>query len=262
MDIFQTIKVRRSVRTYDGTELTPAQSQSINDAIKNATSPFGGDVTIRLAAVDTGGEFRPSTYGVIKDARNYLLMGVGDDDNSLLSGGFMMEQVVLKACDLGLGTCWIAGTFKSGSFTAAAKLPVGETLRVVSPIGEPVAKRSLVDKMLRTMAGSDKRKPLGELFFMNNFSTPLPADGEYAQILEMVRLAPSSSNSQPWRALVRGDQVDFYCATDNRYSMIDMGIGLCHFALAADALNVTGAFAQNGMPVPAPDGWRYIISYI
>lgn len=101
-----------------------------------------------------------------------------------------------------------------------------------------------MDRLMRAVASSDKRKPLGELFFVNDFSVSLTEDGPYAMPLDMMRLAPSSANSQPWRALVRGNQVDFYCAKDNNYSMIDMGIGLCHFALAADAQNISGAFAK------------------
>ncbi len=262
MNILEAIKVRRSVRTYDGQPLSAAQASQINDAISLASSPFGGSVTIKLATVDTGGEFRPSTYGVIKGARSYLLMGLDNDVNSKLSGGFMMEQVVLRACQLGLATCWIAGTFKSKSFTDAAALPAGETLEVVSPIGQPGDRPRFMDRLMRAVASSDKRKPLGDLFFVNDFSVSLTEDGPYAMPLDMMRLAPSSTNSQPWRALVRGNQVDFYCAKDNNYSMIDMGIGLCHFALAADAQNISGAFAKNELPVPAPGNWQYVVSFI
>jgi len=45
----------------------------------------------------------------------------------------------------------------------------------------------------------------------------------------MMRLAPSSVNSQPWRALVVGDTVHFYYTPKSNLSLIDCGIGLCHF---------------------------------
>ncbi len=262
MNIIEAIKARHSVRTYAGIRLAPDQETKINDAINSASSPFGGNVTIRLMAVNAGGEFRPSTYGVIKEARNYLLMSLGDDNDSKLSGGFIMEQVVLKACQLGLSTCWIGGTFKDKTFTSAAAIPDGEHLTAVSPIGQAAEKTRIADRIFRAMVNSSKRKPLGDLFFVNDFSTPLTENGPYAAMLEMMRLAPSSRNSQPWRALIRGKRLDFYCSTQNKYSLIDMGIGLCHFYLAADEQNCIGHFTKEVMPAPASGDWHYVISFL
>jgi len=262
MDIIEAIKVRRSVRTYDGRPLSTDMADKIDKAIASATSPFSGNVSIKLATVDTGGVFRPSTYGVIKQAKNYLLMGAGDDSESHLSGGFMMEQIVLNACRLGLATCWIAGTFKGESFVKAANFPQNERLTAISPIGYSGDKPRIMDRIIRAVAKSDKRKPLGELFFVNDFSKPLTKDNPYALPFEMMRLAPSSTNSQPWRALIHDKHIDFYCATDNKYSMIDMGIGLCHFAIAANKQKMAGTFSQNEKPIPAPKAWQYVVSFI
>lgn len=45
----------------------------------------------------------------------------------------------------------------------------------------------------------------------------------------MMRLAPSSTNSQPWRSIVKGDIVHFYSKGAETVHMVDVGIGMSHF---------------------------------
>ena len=260
-DILETIRARRSVRTYRGNPLTANQKAELTAAIASAVNPFGGEVAIRLADVDIAGPYRPGTYGVIRGARNYLLMGMADDDRSQLAAGFMMEQVVLRATALGLGTCWIAATFKGSDFARLAQMPDGLSLRIVSPVGEPAEKKSLLERLTRTVARSSTRKPFGDLFFVDDFSTPLQSDSKFGLPLEMLRLAPSSTNSQPWRALVEGDTVHFFCRPGS-CALIDLGIGLSHFALTCDRLNLSGDWQRLPQPpTPAHASLRYVISY-
>lgn len=260
MDIIDVIKSRRSVRKYSGEPLSEAEKKVIEDAIAAARSPFGGRAEIHLLSTDSDSTFKPSTYGVITGARDYLTLSVADDRESYITGAFMMESVVLAATKAGLGTCWLGGTFKSSTFGDADS---GRGLKLVAvvPVGRPAASGGLVNRIMRAVAKSDARKALGEMFFVNNFDTPLPPDGPYIRELDMMRLAPSSRNCQPWRGLIRGNQIDFYCVTTSPMNMLDMGIGLYHFDVAACTLGVKGMFAANGMPVPM-DGCTYIISFI
>lgn len=260
MNILDAIKMRRSVRNYSGEPLSTEQSTAINEVIEKASNPFGGKYIIKLTGSDME-EFKPSTYGVIKGARNYLLLGVGEEMRDALSAGFAMEQVVLRATELGLGTCWIAATFKSSDFKGAADFPADTPLKIVSPIGVPSQKGSFLNTLTRTLAGSDKRKPFDKLFFDNDFSTPLTEHSCYYLPLEMMRLAPSSTNSQPWRALIRGNQIDFYITSGSAVNYVNLGISICHFALACNAQNISGAFLTNNMPVEAPDGWVYVTTF-
>ena len=46
-----------------------------------------------------------------------------------------MESLILYATSLGLGTCWIGGTFKKGQFAKAIDLKGDEILPIVLPIG-------------------------------------------------------------------------------------------------------------------------------
>lgn len=262
MNIFETISLRRSVRSFNGKPLTEDQEKAILDSIKNASSPFGGHYTIQLVNVDDQEEFKPSTYGVIKGAKTYLLLGIDDDERSWLSGGYAMEQVVLEATAMQLGSCWVSGTFKNSTFANVAKFPEGQKLVAVVPIGVPANQKSFMERIMRSFAKCGTRKPFNTMFFMNNFNTPLSPEGEYVKPLEMMRWAPSAVNAQPWRALVKGNQVDFYYSGEGIAKVLDMGIGLCHFSLACEAMGVVGAYVTNNMPEPGPEGTHYLISFI
>lgn len=236
-NITKIIAERRSVRTFNTSRpVSDEVANTLRQAINNASSPFGGEVSIALKKFDIEGSFRPSTYGTITGAQYYFLMGTDSTEQAQLSLGFRMEQVVLKATALGLGTCWIAATFKGTTFANAANFPPSTPLQVVMPVGYPAEKKSLTERIMRAAIRSTKRRPLDELFIVN-------ADSPFLQPLEMMRLAPSSTNSQPWRADVIGGTVYFYYENKSEASVLDLGIGLSHFYLAAKAKGIEGSFS-------------------
>jgi nitroreductase len=74
----------------------------------------------------------------------------------------MMESVVLAAAEMGLGTCWMAG-FNPAAITRALQLPPEWRPIIVSPLGYPTSKGRL-EMVSRTVAQSDRRKPLDKVF--------------------------------------------------------------------------------------------------
>lgn len=260
MNIIEAIKERRSVRSFKEKPLDEEMISKLQNIIKQSFTLFGGSLTIRLKSFDLKGEFKPSTYGVIKGATDFFLLGIGEGEDSALTAGFQFEQVVLKAWELGLGTCWIAGTYKGSQFDENEKWPEGESLKIICPVGI-AEKPRLIEKMMRATVGSNNRKPFSELFFEDEFKKPLNSENKYVEALEMLRIAPSSTNSQPWRVLVVEDKVMFYCKQKNPVSIVDMGIGICHFYETERFNGFDGEFyKENNYPI-SPENWKYIISY-
>ena len=103
-------------------------------------------------------------------------------------------KLILYATSLELGTCWLGGTFKRSQFAELVALKKDEFIPAVTPIGYSADKRTFIDSAMRRIAGSDNRKPWNELFFDGSFDKPLKQEeaGQYADALEMVRLAPSA----------------------------------------------------------------------
>lgn len=233
-DIEEIIKERHSVRSFNPRQpMAEKEVEILHEAIADSGSPFGGKVAIELKKFDLEGTFKPSTYGTINGASWFFLMGTDSAVESQLTLGFRMEQVVLKATSMGLGTCWIAATFKGTTFAEEAKFPADTPLQVVMPVGYPAEKKSLREKIVRVAVGSAKRKPMADLFIVSE-------ESRFYEPLEMMRLAPSSTNSQPWRAEVVGDTVYFYYEKKSAASILDLGIGLSHFYLAAKEKGIDG----------------------
>ena len=175
---------------------------------------------------------------------------------------------------MGLGTCLLGGTFKRSGFADKISICEGELLPVISPVGYSRDKRSVVDRMFRMFASSDKRKPWHELFYLHDIDTSLDKEnsGSFDTPLECVRIAPSASNKQPWRIIKGRDQnvFHFYLKRTRGYEKIiksirlqnvDMGIAMCHFELSAKELGLKGDWSVND-PQIKEDNMEYIVSWI
>jgi hypothetical protein len=163
---------------------------------------------------------------------------------------YALERVILYATGLELGTCWLGGAFTRNIVSEKLGLEDYEVLPAISPIGYK-EDRGLVDKVIRWSAGSRNRKPWSELFFNQDFGSSLSLNDAsvYSVGFEMVRIAPSGSNGQPWRLNLDGDSVHFY-HDEKEYSMfkqLDMGIAFCHFDLAMKEKGIYGILSRESV---------------
>ena len=78
MDIIQAMKERRSVRSFNGRPLDKEKIDQLHKIMEDSYTLFGGNITIRLKKFDLKGDYKPSTYGVIKGASDYFLMSIGE----------------------------------------------------------------------------------------------------------------------------------------------------------------------------------------
>ena len=276
-DIEKSVRKRRSVRTYDKRKVDLCMREIIMEYAEGLQNPLGPKVTFRLLdkASDPKGD-KLGTYGIIKGAELYVGAKIKREEYAPEALGYDFEQLVLYLTDMGLGTCWLGGTFNKGAFAEAMDVQDDEIFTIVSPIGYTADKMSLVEVMMRRGSGGDTRLPWEELFYDGDFGKPIAAGDGYADVLEMVRLAPSAVNRQPWRIVAeRGDAegikaFHFYQSgikADDGESVqmhrIEMGIAICHFHLAAMEKGLKGKFERvEPADVDAPENTAYIISWI
>ena len=119
---------------------------------------------------------------------------------------------------------------------------------------------------------ADSRVPFPSLFFDGGFDKPLAPEqaGALAQPLELIRWAPSAVNKQPWRAVAAESAVHFYLKHAKGFvsdavgdmQKIDMGIALCHFALAAEEIGLNIQFSINDPGIVTEPDTEYIASYL
>lgn len=202
--VVEAVGKRKSVRTYADMPLDDEVLEKIKTYAGALSNPMGAQVTVGIARKDSGGEaVRLGTYGMIKGATTFVGAAVAPGEHALEGLGYAFENLVLYATSLGLGTVWLGGTFSRSDFRKAMHMPDGWLFPVVCPLGYSADGTRLLDRITRMMARSGTRKRWQELFFDGDFSTPLTkeAAGEWREALEMVRLAPSASNGQPWRVV-------------------------------------------------------------
>ena len=181
------------------------------------------------------------------------------------------EKLVLYARKLGLGTTWIGGTMDRGLFERRMELKDGERMPCVSPVGHPAAKMSLRETVMRRGTTATTRQSFSELFFDEDFRRPLSEEtaGELSEPLKAVQRAPSAVNRQPWRVVRCGRAVHFYLrrslprglVSAGDLQKVDLGIALCHFALAAEAVGLSLRFSLSDPGIRLPAGHEYIASY-
>lgn len=254
---------RHSVRTYDGRDLNGSQKLRLNNIIARLSAGRRHKWTISLVSGD-GGTFRPSTYGVIKGARTYALLTYDTtDETSAFAAGYAMERVVLEAVSMGLGTCWIGGTFKEKTFMDAVNVPDGQTLAAVVSIGYDSERTRLLERLTKAVAKSATRRPFNDLFVASSPSglIPLPSDSIWRNPLEAVRVAPSAVNAQPWRAVCDGERVHFFYRRSRSRSALDMGIALCHFDIARQAAETEGRWSREQPDIEPPEGTVYAVTF-
>lgn len=270
--IVETIKKRCSVRTYQDKELEPDVREMLQSYMDNLENPFG--IQVKKYIIDkklaSEGE-KLGTYGVIKGASTFMGISVPDKDLAHVAAGYEFENLILEATALGLGTVWLAATFNREGFASAMGVPKDELFPAISPVGYPAAKRSLTESLMRTAMRSSSRKEWNTLFYLDNFQTPLHKDeaGDYAEPLEMLRLAPSDKNTQPWRVLKAGNNYHFFVTYKSGISRgekiikrVDAGIALSHFHQTILELDLKGYFKQTKPEnVELPLNTYYITSW-
>ena len=271
--VSQLIRKRYSCRTYQDNPIQDSDLNELMDFVSSCqTGPLGNQARFRIAAArqgDSGSLRGLGTYGFIKNPTGFVLGAIREKPGALEDFGYLLEIILLKTTDKNIGSCWLGGTFTKSRFARIMNLQKGEYIPSVASIGYPADQRAWMDRVSRLYAGADRRLPWGELFFSNHFEKPLPPEraGEYRVVLDLVRLAPSASNKQPWRIVKIGNAWHFYLKRKRQYpppvfdlllnladlQRVDLGIAMAHFELSAEELGLTGKWVVQDPEIPLPD---------
>jgi hypothetical protein len=270
MKIIEAIEKRKSIRNYTGEPLRKEHITLIADYIAGLKTPFDAPpVRIQLIhALQESGRIQLGTYGFVGGASDFLTLVYEKESQFPLmeeAAAYAFEQVILFCTGLGLGTCWLGGSFSRKDFAEPVQLKPDEILRIVSPVGYSNPKVRFTETLLGQRGKNLSRKPFESLFFQGDFNTPLSieAAGSYAKPLEMVRRAPSANNQQSWRILLDGRNLHFYQHLSMiGFNAIDLGIAMCHFEQSCREMSITGEFKVLNNKAPVKKGEKYVISWM
>lgn len=280
--ITDLIQQRFSCRKYRKEPIPGEIQEKLREYMAQlCVGPFGTPMRFDLiTAEDQDGKALRGlgTYGFIQGARGFVVGALVDGRQNLEEYGYRMEQIVLTSTDLGLGTCWLGGTFTRSTFARKISLEEGERIPAILAIGMMQDEGSARNGVIRQYVAGQRRIPWEDLFFDGTWGVPISHEraGTYAAVLKNVRLGPSASNKQPWRIVRTDEAFHFFLQRTKGYrnvmtrlvhiddmQRLDMGIAMCHFELSAQELRLQGnwGFVDHGVDLP-DDQIEYLVSWV
>lgn len=224
MNLFEAIFVRKSVRSYLNTAIEEQVLDNILNQFKDTKSLFGETESELVIWDNRKGQYvRMSAFGV--KAPYYLALYSDEWDRARMNAGYLMEQMSLYLCSIGLGSCFVGNPVVAKELQRKGS----KKLMLVLAFGKP-------QKSCTRSPKEAKRLELNKLCAFKE--TP-----KYwmSQLLEVARLAPSTFNSQPWRFVVLDNRMHIYSKKPKfeymrKWDEINFGILFSHMMVAAEEM--------------------------
>ena len=124
MNMFELIRRRRSVRTFDGNPLRPEDAEKLLRFAESIGTPYDIPIVWKLLDARADGLSSP----VIVGTDTYIAGKLRRRPHAEEAFGYAFEKLVLYAESLGIGTTWIAGTMDRAAFEKAMELKADEVM--------------------------------------------------------------------------------------------------------------------------------------
>lgn len=221
MDLFNAISRRKSCRKFVEEPFTQEQLSKIKDLL-HSFKPLFPDISLNF-------RFTAETKGLFHvQAPHYLVISgegkIGEQENA----GFIGQQFMLWLNSQELGGVWLGASRDATTGQSGSDIIV---LAFGKPEGSP--HREITEF---------KRKDITEI-------TNIPQN----ECVKAVHLAPSGLNSQPWFLEKAENNLLFYrqrlkppVSLAYKLTKIDMGIALCHYAIACSHFGQPFNFHVSG----------------
>jgi len=242
MTLEEAILERRSRRQYLGTPLDGAVVTELQAQIDTYNKP-GSFRMVFVTGDGKGFNGFLKSYGMLAGVNDYIgLIADQRDETAVEQLGYYGELIMLHAVSLGLGTCWVGGSFRKSDMPFMR----GETEQLVCTItiGNVAEENSFRERVMRRITHR-KTKRVIDLY---------EAEGNvpewFIQGMEAVQRAPSAMNKQPVQFTYKDGVVGASLGKrgDGLYgtmTVLDLGIAKLHFELGAGG--GTWSFGDGGV---------------
>ena len=214
-------------------------------------------------------------------APQYLVLLSEKAEFAYENAGYMMEDLVLKLEDMGLGACWL--TFTDSKAVKEA-LGIDSPLEVaaIAAFGYPQKARKRMRFNILSMSNVDigakrhyfdPKRPVGDMVYLNAWGETQGRDkyiGFYDDMLweafYAASLSPSYLNRQAYGFVISDGQVVLVSRPDDYNTKIDgklsLGVVMLHFAAAASAWagKVSWKLGTDAKQIELPEGYSVVAS--
>ena len=225
MTLRQAIDNRISRRTFNNEPLNNEQSEILQNAIETVNEKYNLHIQLVIGNSSVFDKMSKS-YGMFSGVQNYIAMiGKTTDENVMEKTGLAGEEIVLTATCIGLGTCWVGGTFDKKS--CKCKLNEDEDIFCVIAVGENPDKQTFKERIIRSAIHRSTKK-IDELI-----TSDVKLPEWIIECMEAVQKAPSAINKQPVKFVYKNGILTASVDNAANYQGIDLGIAKFHFNCVA-----------------------------
>jgi nitroreductase len=275
MDLYNAIDNRKSIRKYESRALDTDTVNFVKQELKTTQAMYS-DVKVRLEFIEDPGVSTSIGmgffHGLAKISAPHCIIGISEVKKGYMENmGFILEQIVLKLTDMGIGTCWL-GTYNEPKLSKLLNVQNNKKITILITLGYPYEQNSFRNNGLRNLISSTRKKDT-EVAFYNEWEKDagkyLSANPEVRKALNMAILAPSNGNKQPVYVIFSENTVAIFAKNKknnsvvNPYAEMDAGIFASHFYLCClqEKLNISFFDEQsNSHKYKMPGEYSYIIS--
>lgn len=194
-------------------------------------------------------------YGMFRNARNYVAC-VSDVSfpNALQRSGYHAEHLALTALQVGVGSCFVGGTFRAEKVNV--QMRVDWKLPFILVLGYPASDK---DTFMTRLSHTFMNKVIKPEMILTHDSITIESLRNrwpvYAEALRAAACAPSALNKHPlrFRILPQEDEttypsVSVIAQNDKQFTRIDMGAALYNWEQIA-----AGSWEFGATPIFYPD---------
>ena len=220
MDRIEAIEERISRRSYLEEPIPLEKLAVLLDEIDQVNSESG--LTVAFAEDGSDAFDAGKSYGLFSGVRS-LLVFKGEKELPHLREkvGYYGERLLLAATQLGLGSCWVGGTFDKKS--PSLHTEEWEEIVCVSPVGCVRREETLKEKVVRA-AIHRGTKSIAQMIRADRPLTP-----EETRAMELVQRAPTARNTQKVQFRFEGERISAWVPDDYPFDLVDLGICKYHF---------------------------------
>lgn len=216
MEMNEIMNLRHSVRQYTDKPIESEKRSELDALVSELNRKNGLHIQICYDEPKCFDSFM-AHYGKFSGVNNYIAL-IGKKSPKLDETlGYCGEQIVLKAQELGLNTCWVAMTHGKSK----AVINSGEKLVCLISLGYG-----------KTQGAAHKNKPIAEVSSCSGSSPEWFRNG-----VEAALLAPTAMNQQKFSFELSPDNTVSAVCGSGFYTKLDLGIAKYHFELGAGKEN-------------------------
>jgi len=226
MTIHEAIDVRRSRRKY----IPEPLDSTIVEQLRALAKEYCQAGNCRMELVfNNGSAFNGlrKSYGMFSGAEHYAgLIADKNDAEATERLGYYGELFMLHAVALGLGTCWVGGSFSRKE--CPFELTPNEQIVCTISLGQTPEQNSFRERLIYNITHR-KTKSMEDMYVSDS-----PVPDWFISGMRAVQKAPSAVNKQPVVFSYKEGKVTATIANPtNSGNLLDMGIAKLHFELGA-----------------------------